>query len=93
MSLFNKDIAVAYIDVDLASSTRDCLKYLYPRMVANGILFSQDGHLPLVLDVFKDNDFWEREVGAKRPEILGFGVEKLISIVRPAPSMKANAEH
>ena len=47
MSLFNKRIAAAYLDVDLASSTKTCLKYLYPLLVPGGVIISQDGDFPL----------------------------------------------
>lgn len=36
MPVFNERIIAAYIDVDLASSTKTCLKYLYPLLVPGG---------------------------------------------------------
>ena len=80
---FNRPITTAYIDVDLANSTRTCLKYLYPLLVPGGTLYSQDGHLPLVIDVVNDVGFWENEVGCPRPAIEGLGRQRLIKIVRP----------
>ena len=67
MPLFNQRIAAAYLDVDLASSTRTCLKYLYPLLVPGGVIFSQDGDFPLVIEVFNNDQFWEEEVGCKKP--------------------------
>lgn len=78
MPHFSQPVAAAYLDVDLASSTRTCLKYLWPLLVTGGILFSQDGHLPLVLDVFNDDDFWRRELKTFKPVIHGFGKSQLI---------------
>jgi O-methyltransferase len=75
---FSEPVAVAYLDVDLASSTRTCLKYLWPLIQPRGVLFSQDGHLPLVIKVFEDDDFWRREVQSTKPAILGLGKSKLI---------------
>jgi hypothetical protein len=46
--------------------------------VPGGVLFSQDGHLPLVLEVFDDDDFWRRELKTWKPQIHGFGTSKLI---------------
>jgi len=78
---FNEKIVLAYLDVDLASSTRTCLKYLYPLIVPGGAIFSQDGDFPLVIDVFKDQDFWKNEVGCvSLPEIEGLG--KKITVIR-----------
>ena len=81
---FSEPICAAYIDVDLASSTRTCIKYLYPLIVPGGLLVSQDGDFPLVIDVFRDERFWEEEVGYPKPEIQGLGSHKIIRIVKPA---------
>jgi O-methyltransferase len=80
---FQHPIAVAYIDVDLASSTRTCLKYLYPLLIPGGVLLSQDGHLPLVLEVFRDEHFWRNQVGCEMPHIEGLGTSKLLKILKP----------
>jgi len=82
MPRFAHPVAVAYLDVDLASSTRTCLRYLYPLLSRGGMLASQDGHLPLVLAVFDDNSFWRDELGEEKPAIEGYGTRKLISIVK-----------
>lgn len=81
---FTETICAAYLDVDLAASTRTCLKYLYPRLAPGGVLMSQDGDFPLVLDVFRDRDFWESEVGYPMPVIEGLGAKKVLKIVKPA---------
>ena len=79
---FTKPIGVVYLDVDLASSTRTCLKYLYPLLMPGGVLYSQDGHLPLVLEVFDDDQLWA-ELGYQKPVIEGFRKKKLLRIVKP----------
>ncbi|MBM3296556.1 MAG: methyltransferase [Candidatus Aminicenantes bacterium] len=71
-------IALMFLDVDLACSTRTALKHLYPRLVPGGVLFSHDGHLPRVISVFRDAEFWEKEVGCPPPRIAGLGRRKLI---------------
>lgn len=81
MPLFNEPIALAYLDVDLASSTRTCLKYLYPLLTEGGIIFSQDGDFPLVIEVLKDESFWRDEVQCvELPSIENLG--KKITIIR-----------
>lgn len=82
MPHFNEPVAAAYIDVDLASSTRTCLKFLYPLLVKGGVLYSQDGHLPLVIEVFRDAEFWQREIGIPVPHVEGLGTRKLIKLVK-----------
>lgn len=80
---FSESIAAIYLDVDLASSTRTCLKYLYPLLVPGGVLYSHDGMFPIVIDVFNDAEFWEKEVCYPKPHVEGLGKQKLIKIVKP----------
>lgn len=80
---FHEPVAVAYIDVDLATSTRTALKFLYPLLSPGGVLFSHDGHLSLVVEVFADEDFWRTEVGCEPPKVDGLGERQLIRIVKP----------
>jgi O-methyltransferase len=80
---FQQSVAAAFLDVDLAGSTRTCLKHLWPLLVPGGFLFSHDGHLPLVLEVFEDDCFWQQELGCERPEINGLGQRKLIWMQKP----------
>ena len=79
---FHEPFLGAYIDVDLASSTRTCLKYLYPLIVPGGVLVSQDGDFPLVLELFEDEDFWQDEIGCPMPEIHGLRQSKILKIIK-----------
>jgi len=88
MPEFEEPISLIYLDVDLASSTCTCIKYLFPLLRPGGILFSQDGHLPLVIDALNDDEFWLREVGCKKPSIVGLGHQKLIKIVKDADKVQ-----
>lgn len=81
MPAFTAKIAAAYLDVDLASSTKTCLKHLYPRLSPGGLLMSQDGDLPPVIEVFDDDRFWEGEVGCAKPPIDGLGTRKILTIL------------
>lgn len=83
MPSFEEPIAGIYLDCDLVSSTRTCLKHLYPLLQPGGVLFSQDGHLPLVLELLADDTFWQDELGVPRPHIEGLGEKKLVRIVKP----------
>jgi O-methyltransferase len=82
MPRFSVPIVTAFLDVDLASSTRTCLKYLYPLLVPGGVLIAHDGHLPLVRDVYSDAEFWTKEVGCRKPHVEGLGTQKLLKIVK-----------
>ena len=79
---FQEPILGAYIDVDLVSSTRTCLINLYPLIVPGGVLISQDGDFPLVLELFEDECFWQEEIGCPMPEIQGLRQSKILKIMK-----------
>lgn len=83
MQYFKKPIVLAFIDVDLASSTATCIKHLYPLLQPGGIIFSHDGHRSLVYNLLSDDEYWNVEVGCDRPNIDGLGRSKLIAIHKP----------
>jgi O-methyltransferase len=85
---FHEPIIAAFVDVDLASSTRTCLKYLYPLLVPGGTIYSHDGHLPLVIDVLRDERFWLEEVGFPKPPMEGLGTHKVVKIVKPLETIR-----
>lgn len=70
-------IAVLYIDVDLAKSTREVLTELYNFVERGGIIMSQDCHIPTVLDLFKSEDFWQADLGIRPPKINGLGQKRI----------------
>lgn len=82
MKKLHTPIAALFLDVDLASSTKTCLKYLYPLLEKGGVLYSHDGHLGRVTDVYKDKSFWKKEVGFVRPTIYGLGKMRLLKIIK-----------
>jgi len=82
MPKFHGKAAFIFLDVDLASSTRTCLKYLYPLLSPNGVLYSHDGHLTLVTHIFENKTFWKKEVGFLQPKIEGLDKQKLLKIVK-----------
>jgi O-methyltransferase len=79
---FNEAVSAIYLDVDLASATRTCLKYLFPLLENGGVLYSHDCHLPLVIDVFNNEEFWVKEVGCRRPRVQGLGERELVKITK-----------
>jgi O-methyltransferase len=81
---FNEPVAAAYVDVDLASSTRTCLRYLYPRLTPGGVIVSQDGDFPLVIDTLRDEQLWRGDIGCDPPKIEGLGKKKIVLVHRTA---------
>ncbi len=79
---FDTPVDVALLDVDLLSSTRVCLRHLYPRLRAGGAIYSQDGHLRAIRQLFDDTAFWQGEVGCAPPRVEALGDGKLIRLTR-----------
>jgi O-methyltransferase len=66
-------IAVAFCDVDLADSLRDCLKNLWPRLVDGGVLFTHEAIQREIFSIFNDQSWWERELNCAPPGLVGGG--------------------
>jgi len=82
MPKFNKKICLIFMDVDLASSTKTCLKYFYPLLINRGVIFSHDGHIEYVVKMLESDKFWEDEVNYKKPYIEGLRERKLLRIIK-----------
>jgi O-methyltransferase len=81
---FNEPVAAVYLDVDLVSSTKTCLKYLWPLLNPGGVIFSQDGHLTRIQELFKDQQFWRDEVGCAPPRVDYLPKTHLLAVHKPA---------
>lgn len=81
---FNEPVAAVYLDVDLVSSTKVCLKYLWPLLNPGGVVFSQDGHLALIQELFHDRQFWLDEVGCEPPQVDYLPKTQLLVVRKPA---------
>jgi O-methyltransferase len=81
-----RPLDVVLLDVDLLESTRTCVRWLYPRIRAGGVLLSQDGHLRATIALFADAEFWRVEVGVLPPPVHGLGRAKLVEIPAAGPS-------
>jgi O-methyltransferase len=76
----SQSLDVVVLDVDLASSTRTCVRELWPRLRPGGVLFSLDGQLRATHEILGDPAFWRHEVGAPPPQIEGLGARKLLTL-------------
>jgi O-methyltransferase len=68
-----KMIAAAFVDVDLNSSARDCLRGIWPRLSDGGIFFSHDVAFITVLQHLYDRDLWLNELKSFPPLFFGAG--------------------
>jgi O-methyltransferase len=78
---FHEPVACACMNVDLAQSTKDCLKYFYPlAAAAGGIIISQDAHFPWIIELLRDGSYWKNELHVQTPPMEGLGVSKFVTI-------------
>lgn len=66
-------IAFAFVDVDIPSSARDCLRGLWPRLSEQGVFVSHDAAYIKVLQQFHDPELWRNEFRAFPPIFFGAG--------------------
>jgi O-methyltransferase len=71
-------VRVAYIDCDLAKGTKEALQGILPSLVSDGSIFSQDYHIPPVIQMLSDANTWT-SLGKQAPDLTQLG-EKLVRI-------------
>jgi hypothetical protein len=62
-----------YMDVDLVSSARDCLRYLWPRLMPGGLFFTHEAHYREYVLGITDPAFWSAALSAPAPVLFGAG--------------------
>lgn len=66
-------IILAFLDVDLVSSTQDCLIYIWPLLVENGEIITDDAIDLDVVKVFFDDEWWRLNLKTNSPGFVGSG--------------------
>ena len=66
-------LVFAFLDVDLASSTRDCLRCLWPLLVEDAAVYTDDAGDLDVVSVFFDQAWWQEALGQPAPAYVGSG--------------------
>lgn len=80
---FHRPVAIAYLDVDLLSSTKVCIRNLWPQLIQGGVIFCHDGHLPEIANLIHDPEFWLHEFNQPLPEVTSvFGKNGFIKITK-----------
>lgn len=74
-SLKDLDISPAcvFMDVDLISSARECLRYLWPRTMDNGLWFTHEAGYTSYITGILDADWWLSHLNEVPPVIFGAG--------------------
>jgi O-methyltransferase len=68
-----RPVVLAFTDVDIVASVRDCLTALWPRLSEGGVFFSHDVSFLKVLRLFSDPVFWREVLGTSPPIVFGAG--------------------
>lgn len=66
-------IQLCFIDVDLSSSTQDCIKYLWKKLDDNSYFYSDDACDLKVVSIWFDKDWWKKNLNLKPPGYVGSG--------------------
>lgn len=66
--------AAVICDVDLVSSTRDCLQGLWPQLSAGGVWFFHDAHSADYMQSVMDTQWWMETLSQYPPLVIGAGV-------------------
>jgi hypothetical protein len=66
-------IALCFLDVDFQMSVHQCLVHLWPHLVDDGFLFTDDYQTLDLCAVFFSEEFWQREFGRTPPGLVGAG--------------------
>jgi O-methyltransferase len=66
-------LVFAFLDVDLVSSTQDCLRHIWPRLVEGGTIYTDDAGDMDVVRVFFDEVWWQQNLKCAAPGYVGSG--------------------
>mgnify|MGYP001156972544 CR=1 FL=1 len=66
-------IQLCFIDVDLSSSTQDCIKYLWKKLDDNSYFYSDDACDLKVVSIWFDKVWWKKNLNIKPPGYVGSG--------------------
>ena len=66
-------IQLCFIDVDLTSSTQDCIKYLWKKLDDNSYFYSDDACDLKVVSIWFDKNWWKKNLNENPPGYVGSG--------------------
>lgn len=66
-------LVFAFLDADLESSTRDCLRSIWPLLPPGGLVYTDDAANMEVVRIFFDDPWWHQQFGEPAPGFIGSG--------------------
>jgi len=73
LKILNSQIVFAFIDVDLGSSMKDCIKYIWPLLGNGSKVYTDDSCDMEVVKVWFDDVWWNKEMNQVAPGYVGSG--------------------
>ena len=73
-------LVFAFVDVDLTSSMKDCIRHLWPRLADEGLIYTDDSCDMEVVRVWFDDAWWQQELGSRAPGYVGSGCGLPLSV-------------
>jgi hypothetical protein len=70
---FKKECVVAFLDVDLVSSLKTCLKHLWPLLCDGGYVFTHEARHLEMSALFFDHAWWRSNIRCEAPGLIGAG--------------------
>ena len=70
---FDEPVVFAYLDVDLATSEKTCLRHLWPQLVPGAFVFTDEAHHLEIAELFFDRRWWNDELHTPPPGLVGAG--------------------
>jgi hypothetical protein len=70
----------AFLDVDLTSSMKDCIRHVWPRLADEGLVYTDDSCDMEVVRVWFDDQWWQTELGERAPGYVGTGCGLPVSV-------------
>jgi hypothetical protein len=70
----------AFIDVDLTSSMQDCIRHIWPNLINEGFVYTDDSCDMEVVRVWFDESWWRQELKQRAPGYVGSGCGLPVSV-------------
>jgi O-methyltransferase len=81
LKVLTQPIVFAFLDVDLPSSLRDCLRVIWPLLAHQGTIYVDDIGDMNIVRVFFDDVWWQQQLGCPAPGLVGSGCGLPISAI------------
>lgn len=95
LPLFDREIVLAYVDVDLEASLDTCIKNLWPRLSKKGFIFIEECLSSNYCSLFYLERWWRTNFNRTPPALIGAGTGLAIGnyYVGPIGEISENPRH